>query len=84
MATLGRVGLASWAVVLISAVMFGLAHLYQGRGGLVSTSLIGVVFGATRIAYHSLVPMVFWHTAVDAVAAIAGRRYLLGGGAQGA
>src|SRR5262249_45967354 len=77
MATLRRLGLAAWIVVLISAFMFGLAHLYQGRGGLVSTSLIGIVFGAARIAYHSLVPVIFWHTAVDAVAGIAGPRYLL-------
>ena len=77
MATLARLGLARWAVVLISAVMFGMAHLYQGRGGLVSTSIIGIIFGAARIAYHSVVPMVFWHAAVDAVAGIAGPRYLL-------
>lgn len=76
MATLRRVGLASWAVVVTSAIMFGLAHLYQGRGGLVSTSVIGLVFGTARIAYHSLVPVTFWHTAVDAVAGLAGPRYL--------
>src|SRR5579885_801231 len=76
MATLRCAGLASWAIVAISAIMFGLAHLYQGGGGLVSTTVVGVVFGIARIAYYSLVPVTFWHTAVDAVAGIAGPRYL--------
>ncbi len=35
MAALTRAGLPSWGVVLLSSVLFGLAHLYQGRGGLV-------------------------------------------------
>ena len=77
MASLRRAGLKGWAVVAISAVMFGLAHLYQGRGGFVSTTIIGVVFGVARIAYYSLVPVMFWHAAVDAVAGIAGARHLL-------
>jgi membrane protease YdiL (CAAX protease family) len=80
MAALRRAGLGSWAIVVISAILFGLAHLYQGRGGLVSTTAIGLVFGTARIAYHSVVPVTFWHTAVDAVAGIAGPRYLLPAG----
>jgi membrane protease YdiL (CAAX protease family) len=76
MAVLARLGSPAWAAVLASSVLFGLAHLYQGRGGLVSTMIIGTVFGTGRIAYDSLVPVVFWHTAVDAVAGVAGPRYL--------
>ncbi len=78
MAVLWRTGLGSWAIVVISAVMFGLAHLYQGRGGLVSTTIIGLVFGTARITYHSVVPVTFWHAAIDAVAGIAGPKYLAG------
>ncbi len=77
MAVLTRVGLPVWSVVLLSSVLFGLAHLYQGRGGLVSTLVIGTVLGSGRIAYDSLVPVIFWHSAVDVVAGIAGPRYLL-------
>ncbi len=76
MAVLSRLGLQSWAVVLLSAILFGLAHSYQGRGGVVMTLLIGVALGTSRIAYDSLVPAVFWHTAVDVVVGIAGPRYL--------
>jgi membrane protease YdiL (CAAX protease family) len=77
MAALTRAGLPVWGVVLLSSVFFGLAHLYQGRGGLVSTLVIGTVFGTARIAYDGLVPAMLWHFAVDAVAGVAGPKYLL-------
>ncbi|HLZ52038.1 MAG TPA: CPBP family intramembrane glutamic endopeptidase [Candidatus Acidoferrum sp.] len=77
MAALTRAGLPVWGVVLLSSVLFGLAHLYQGRGGLLSTLVIGTVFGTARIAYDGLLPAIVWHFAVDAVAGLAGPRYLL-------
>jgi membrane protease YdiL (CAAX protease family) len=77
MGALSRAGLPGWSVVLVSSVLFGLAHLYQGGGGLVSTLVIGTVFGAARIAYDGLVPAMAWHFAVDAVAGVAGPKYLL-------
>jgi len=76
MAVLAHVGLQAWAVVLLSSVLFGLAHSYQGRGGIIMTLLIGLVLGISRIAYDSLVPAIFWHSAVDVVAGTAGPRYL--------
>ncbi len=82
MAALTRAGLPVWSVVLLSSVLFSLAHLYQGRGGLVSTLVIGTVFGTARIAYDGLAAVAVWHTAVDAVAGVAGPRYLLQPGAQ--
>jgi membrane protease YdiL (CAAX protease family) len=77
MAALTRAGLPTWSVVLLSSVLFGLAHLYQGRGGLISTLVIGTVFGTARIAYDGMVPVMVWHFAVDAVAGFAGPKYLL-------
>jgi membrane protease YdiL (CAAX protease family) len=82
MAVLLQVGLQAWAVVLLSSVLFGLAHSYQGRGGIVMTFLIGLILGASRIAYGTLIPAVFWHTAVDVVAGTAGPRYLTKTGAN--
>jgi membrane protease YdiL (CAAX protease family) len=76
MAVLIHVGLQAWAVVLVSSVLFGLAHSYQGRGGIVMTVLIGLILGTSRLAYGSLVPAIFWHSAVDVVAGTAGPRYL--------
>jgi len=76
MAVFSCLGLQAWEVVLFSSILFGLAHSYQGRGGVVMTLLIGLALGASRIAYDSLVPAIFWHTAVDVVAGTAGPRYL--------
>jgi len=66
-----------WSVLLISSVLFGLAHAYQGPGGMLGTLILGTVFGLMRILYGSLVPVVFWHAAVDLVAGFAGKRYLI-------
>jgi uncharacterized protein len=75
-AVLARVGLPVWAVVILSSMLFGLAHLYQGRGGAVATLLVGTVLGIARIAYDSLIPVIVWHTVLDVVAGIAGPHYL--------
>ncbi len=83
MAVLQHVGLRVWAAVLVSSVLFGLAHSYQGRGGIVMSLLIGLILGSSRIAYGSLVPAIFWHSAVDVVAGTAGPRYLLAKRADG-
>lgn len=75
MAVLTRVGFQAWLVVLLSSLLFGLAHSYQGRGGVVMTFIVGLVLGVSRLAYDSLVPAIFWHSAVDVVAGVAGARY---------
>jgi uncharacterized protein len=77
MAALTRAALPGWGVVLLSSVLFSLAHLYQGRGGILSTFVIGIVFGVARIAYDGIVPGIVWHAAIDAVAGVAGPKYLL-------
>ena len=76
MAVFTRIGLQAWLVVLVSSVLFGLAHSYQGRGGMVMTLIVGLVLGASRILFDSLVPAIIWHSAVDVVAGVAGPRYL--------
>ncbi|MGH9743683.1 MAG: CPBP family intramembrane glutamic endopeptidase [Candidatus Acidiferrum sp.] len=77
MAALLRAGLPIWSVALLSSVLFAMAHLYQGRGGIVGTFLVGAIFAAARIAYSGIAPVVFWHIAIDAVAGLAGPKYLL-------
>jgi len=68
---------ATSLVILTSSVLFGLAHLYQGRAGFVSTMVLGLLFGISRAALGSLIPVIVWHAGVDVVAGIAGPRYLL-------
>ena len=77
MAVIARAGLPAGEVILLSSILFGLAHLYQGRAGFVSTMVLGFLFGISRTALGSLVPAIVWHTGVDIVAGIAGPRYLL-------
>ena len=77
MAVLSRAGLPTWVVILLSAVIFGLAHLYQGRAGFVSTLLLGLLFGIARAAFGSLLPVAAWHMGVDVVAGVAGPRYII-------
>jgi len=54
-----------WLGLLISSILFGFAHLYQGRKGVVGTSIIGLVFGLIFLASRSLFPGHFLHTAMD-------------------
>jgi membrane protease YdiL (CAAX protease family) len=77
MAALSRAGIAPWAVVATSSILFGLAHTYQGKSGILGTMLMGALFGVCRLAYQSLVPVMVWHSVVDLVAGVAGPRYLL-------
>src|SRR5258708_17559683 len=77
MAVIARAGLPTGLVILVSSVLFGLAHLYQGRAGFVSTMVLGLLFAISRAALGSLLPLIVWHTGVAAVAGIAGPRYLL-------
>jgi len=78
MAALERTAVPVWLVVILTAVLFGLAHAYQGRSGILATGLMGILFGMGRLAFGSLAPMMVWHAAVDLVAGIAGPRFLLG------
>ena len=77
MAVIRRTGLPVGVVILLSAILFGLAHLYQGRAGFVSTMVLGILFGISRAALGSLLPVIVWHVGVDVVAGTAGSRYLV-------
>lgn len=78
MAALSRAGAPLWGVVVISSALFGLAHSYQGTGGIVSTGILGLLFAISRLAFHSLLPVAVWHAAVDVTAGVAGPRFLAG------
>jgi uncharacterized protein len=72
-----RLGLSGFLGVLLSSILFGLAHLYQGRGGLIGTMILGLLFGTLRVLTGTLIAPIFCHSAVDVVAGIAGPRFLL-------
>jgi membrane protease YdiL (CAAX protease family) len=54
-----------WVGLLISTILFGFAHLYQGRKGVIGTSIGGAVFGLIFLASRSLLPGQLLHTAMD-------------------
>ena len=53
------------AGVLGSAILFSLAHAYQGRRGLASTFLVGLVFAVVRAWTGSLLPPLVGHFVAD-------------------
>lgn len=54
-----------WALVLVAAVAFGLAHAYQGVGGILLTGTLGGVFAALYLGTGSLLLPVLLHAVVD-------------------
>ena len=58
-------GPPTWALVLVAAVAFGLAHAYQGRAGIVTTALLGGVMAALYLQTGSLLLPVLLHAAID-------------------
>ena len=76
-AAFSKAGVPLWLAVIASSILFGLAHAYQGRNGIVSTGIFGVLLAVGRLAFGSLVPVMMWHAGLDLAAGIAAPRYLL-------
>jgi membrane protease YdiL (CAAX protease family) len=55
---------------LLSSLWFSLAHLYQGKRGLITTFVVGIIFVSVRIWTASLIPVVIAHAAIDLVAGL--------------
>lgn len=57
---------APWLVVL-SAVVFGVSHLYQGVAGMLATGLVGFAFGLLYLGTNRrLLPVIVAHMTVNA------------------
>lgn len=53
------------AALVLSAVAFGLNHIYQGKTGLISTTLSGLAFGGLFLLTGSLMLPMLLHAAAD-------------------
>jgi uncharacterized protein len=53
------------AALLISSLAFGLGHLYQGRKGVLGTSVAGLGLGLLFLVTGSLIPAIIMHALVD-------------------
>jgi membrane protease YdiL (CAAX protease family) len=60
-----------------SAIMFSLAHLYQGKRGLISTFVIGGLFSVVRYGTGSLLPPLVAHFVADLMAGLLAPKAIL-------
>jgi membrane protease YdiL (CAAX protease family) len=61
----GGLHLSISVALVLSAVVFGLNHLYQGKAGLISTTLSGLAFGGLFLLTGSLLLPMLVHAAAD-------------------
>ncbi len=68
---LGSGPAAIWIAILVAAVPFGIAHMYQGPAGMIGTGLIGFLFGVIFVVHgYNLWYPVFAHGFINTVAMI--------------
>jgi len=60
--------LSVWGVILFTAVLFGLAHTYQGVAGVIRTGAVGAVFAMLFAVTGSILPLVVLHFLIDLMA----------------
>jgi membrane protease YdiL (CAAX protease family) len=53
-----------WAI-LVSAIVFGLSHVYQGTKGIFGTAVVGIVFGVIYLTTGSLFVSIALHVLLD-------------------
>ena len=67
---LRQLDLRPWAALVISAVLRGSYHLYQGYGGFAGNIVMGLVFGFVFLRWRRLWPLVIAHGLIDTVAIV--------------
>ncbi|MHB8301691.1 MAG: CPBP family intramembrane glutamic endopeptidase [Acidobacteriaceae bacterium] len=54
-----------WMALLLSSVIFGLAHVYQGVKGILQTALLGFFFGLIFLMSGTLLLPILLHVLID-------------------
>ena len=67
-AGVGILGLSLWGSLLLSAALFGLGHLYQGRLRAAGAAVAGLLLGMLYVVSGDLLLSITAHVAVDLVA----------------
>ncbi|MED1410711.1 MULTISPECIES: CPBP family intramembrane glutamic endopeptidase [Bacillus] len=57
--------LSTIGVLVISSIIFGLAHFYQGWKGIVGTTILGFMLGRVYVATGSIYPSMLIHMLID-------------------
>jgi CAAX protease family protein len=60
---------------ILSSGWFSLAHLYQGRRGIITTFVVGMIFAWIRIWTGSLIPPVATHIGIDLAVGFCASRF---------
>jgi len=60
-----RFWLPEWPALAAAALLFGVAHLYQGAAGIAMTGFLGLAFGFIYLETGSLALPILLHAAVD-------------------
>lgn len=63
-----QLGYSMWSIVVISAVIRGGYHLYQGWGGFIGNLVMGLAFGWLYLKIKRVMPLVIVHTLLDVFA----------------
>lgn len=61
---------------VLSSLWFAVAHAYQGRRGIVTTFVVGIIFASIRIWTGSILPAMAAHFGIDLVAGLCFSRLL--------
>jgi membrane protease YdiL (CAAX protease family) len=61
---------------ILSSAWFSLAHMYQGRRGVMTTFVVGMIFALMRIWTGSLIPAVAAHVGIDLIAGLCVSRFI--------
>lgn len=61
---------SAWGAALLSSLVFGVLHAYQGWLGMVRTALLGMVLAASFIVTGSLWPAIFAHAMLDVLVGV--------------
>lgn len=57
--------IGTWPAVVLSSLIFGLGHSYQGVGGIAKTALVGLVMALLTVFSGSLFIPMLLHTVID-------------------
>lgn len=63
-----QLGYNMWGIVVLSAVIRGTYHLYQGWGGFIGNLVMGLAFGWLYLRIKRVMPLVIVHTLLDVFA----------------
>lgn len=62
---IGETTLAMTGIVILAAIIFGLAHAYQGKRGIIQVLVLALIFGGLYVFMGTLWPLMVFHAAID-------------------